>query len=92
MKLEVVIPEEFLGEVIGDLSSKRAKILGTETRGKMKVITALVPLSEMGRYATSLRTLTAGRASFYMEPSHYEEVPTNITNQIIEKNKTAPAR
>ncbi len=87
MKLEVTTPEEHLGEVIGDLSSKRAKILGTETKHKTKIISALVPLAEMAQYATRLRTLTAGRASFYMEPSHYEEVPANITEQIINKNK-----
>ena len=85
MKLEVSTPEEYLGEVIGDLSAKRAKILGTETKGKTKIINVLIPLAEMSQYATRLRTLTAGRASFYMEPSHYEEVPTNITSQIIEK-------
>lgn len=87
MKLEVTTPEEYLGEVIGDLSSKRAKILGTESRGKIKAIKGLVPLAEMGQYATRLRTLTAGRASFYLEPSHYEQVPANITSQIIEKKE-----
>ncbi len=87
MKTEVTTPEEYLGEIIGDLSSKRAKILGTKTRGNVKVITALVPLAEMPQYATRLRTLTAGRASFYMEPSHYEEVPTNIAGQIIAQRK-----
>lgn len=87
MKLEVSTPEEYLGEVIGDLSSKRAKILGTETKKKTKVIQVMIPLAEMSQYATRLRTLTAGRASFYMEPSHYEEVPLNITNQIVENKK-----
>ncbi|MFC1711863.1 elongation factor G [Patescibacteria group bacterium] len=86
MKIEVSVPEEYFGEIIGDLSSKRAKILGTETRLNLKVITAMVPLAEMPQYATRLRTLTAGRGTFYMEPSHYEEIPVNITNQIIEKN------
>jgi len=85
MKVEVTTPEEYLGEVIGDLSSKRAKILGTDVRGNVKIINSLVPLAEMSQYATRLRTLTAGRASFYMEPSHYEEVPLNIANQIIAK-------
>jgi len=87
MKLEVTTPDDYLGEVIGDLSSKRAKILGTKTRGTVKVIKALAPLAEMSRYATRLRTLTTGRASFYMEPSHYEPVPNEITNRIINKNK-----
>lgn len=87
MKFEVTTPEEYLGEVIGDLSSKRAKILGTEARGKSKVIKGLVPLAEMARYATRLRTLTTGRASFYLEPSHYDQVPGNIADQIINKTE-----
>jgi elongation factor G len=87
MKVEVSTPEEHLGEIIGDLSSKRAKILGTETRKNIKIITALTPLAELSRYATNIRTLTAGRASFYMEPSHYQEVPDNITSQIVESKK-----
>ena len=85
MKAEVTTPEEFMGTVIGDLSSKRAQILGTEARGMVRVITALVPLAEITGYATSLRSLTQGRASFYLEPSHYEEVPKNISQKIIDK-------
>ena len=84
MKLEVTTPAEFMGEVIGDLSSRRAQILGTNTRGITKIITAMVPLAEISGYATIVRSLTQGRASFYMEPSHYQEVPMNI----IEKIKT----
>jgi len=87
MQVEVTTPNEYLGEVIGDLSSKRAKIEKTETRDNLKIINATVPLAELSRYATRLRTLTAGRATFYMEPSHYEEVPAGIAQQIIEKNK-----
>lgn len=83
MKAEVTTPEEFMGDVIGDLSSKRAQILGTKNRGKMVVINSLVPLSEMSGYVTSLRGMTKGRASYYMEPSHYQEVPGNIANKII---------
>ena len=85
MKLEVNTPEEFLGQVIGDLSSKRAQILGTETRGKLKIISALIPLEAARGYATILRSLTRGRGSFYMEPSHYQEVPKNIQEAIIAK-------
>ncbi|MEK7513730.1 MAG: elongation factor G [Patescibacteria group bacterium] len=87
MKAEVSTPDEFMGEVIGDLSSKRAQILGTSKRGKMTIITALVPLAELTQYVTILRSMTQGRASFYMEPSHYQEVPANITAQIIAKTK-----
>ena len=87
MKVEVSTPEEFMGEIIGDLSSKRAQILGTNKRGKITVVTALVPLAELTQYVTVIRSMTQGRASFYMEPSHYQEVPSNITLQIIAKNK-----
>jgi len=87
MKAEVTTPEEFMGEVIGDLSAKRAQILETQTRGKVKVILAMVPLAELTGYATTLRSLTQGRASYYMEPSHYEEVPKNIQEKIINKEK-----
>lgn len=87
MKVEVTTPEEFMGDVIGDLSSKRAQILGSEQRAKTRIITALVPLAELSRYATILRSTTQGRASYYMEPSHYEEVPASITETIVAKHK-----
>lgn len=87
MKIEVTTPEEFMGDVIGDLSSKRAQILGTKNRGKMVVINSLVPLAEMSGYVTTLRGMTKGRASYYMEPSHYQEVPNNIALKIIEVSK-----
>jgi len=87
MKVEVTTPEEFMGDVIGDLSSKRAQIQGTVQRAKTRIITALVPLAELSRYATILRSMTQGRASYYMEPSHYEEVPANIAEEIITSSK-----
>ena len=85
MKLEVSTPEEFMGDVIGDLSAKRAQIQGTEKRGVMTIILAQGPLAELSGYATKLRSISQGRASYYMEPSHYEEVPRNITEQIVAK-------
>jgi len=87
MKLEVTTPEDFMGDVIGDLSSKRAKILGSRKRGRVIIIKAQIPLAEMSRYATRLRSMTKGRANFYMEPAHYDEVPANITQEIIEINQ-----
>jgi elongation factor G len=85
MKVEVVMPEQFLGEVVGDLNSKRARIQAMNERGSgIKVIDAEVPLAEMFGYATSLRSLTEGRASFTMEFDHYEEVPGNIAQGIVE--------
>lgn len=86
MKVEVSTPEEFMGDIIGDLSSKRAQISGTEKRGQMTIINAMAPLAELAGYATKLRSISQGRASFYMEPSHYEEVPKNITEAIVAKS------
>ncbi|MDP3974243.1 MAG: elongation factor G [Candidatus Daviesbacteria bacterium] len=86
MKVEVTTPEEFLGEIIGDLSSKRAQILGSNKRGNYTVIDASVPLAEMHGYATSLRSMSQGRASYYMEADHYDPVPKNITDKIVESS------
>lgn len=83
MKVAVSTPDNFMGDVIGDLSSRRAQILGTETRGVSQVINALVPLAELSGYATTLRSISQGRASYYMEPSHYQEVPSNVTQTIV---------
>ena len=84
MKLEVVIPADFFGDVIGDLSARRGKIEETQDRLQMKVIDAKVPLSEMFGYATAIRSLTEGRGTFTMEFDHYDEVPGNIAQEIIE--------
>jgi elongation factor G len=84
MKTEVVTPADFFGQVISDLSSRRGKIEETKDRVGMKVIDALVPLSEMFGYATALRSLTEGRATFTMEFERYEQVPNNIAQEIIE--------
>lgn len=83
MKVEVTTPEENMGDIIGDLSSRRAQIAGTAQRGNARVITAQVPLSELGAYATAIRSLTAGRASYYMEPSHYQELPGSLAAKLL---------
>ncbi|PIV01874.1 elongation factor G [Candidatus Shapirobacteria bacterium CG03_land_8_20_14_0_80_39_12] len=85
MKVEVTTPEEFMGTVIGDLSARRAQISGTEIRGPSRIILGFVPLAEISGYSTTLRSLTQGRASYYMEPSHYQEVPKNIIEAIVAK-------
>ncbi|MBU0624878.1 elongation factor G [Patescibacteria group bacterium] len=87
MKVEVITPEDFMGDVIGDLSSKRGQIKEMRDRINSKVIDASVPLSEMFGYATSLRSMTQGRASYTMEFSHYEEVPTSVAEEIKEGKK-----
>jgi elongation factor G len=86
MKVEVTTPGEFMGDVIGDLSSKRAQIMGTEEKGKATIILAMVPLAELSGYSTTIRSMSQGRASYYMEPSHYEEVPKNIVEQMLAKS------
>jgi len=87
MKIEVVVPEQFMGDVIGDLNAKRAQITQMTERGKMKVVDGMVPLAEMFGYATSLRSATQGRATYSMEFDHYAEVPNNIAQKIIEGKK-----
>nr|WP_283400924.1 elongation factor G [Desulfurobacterium pacificum] len=83
MEVEVTTPEEFMGDVIGDLNKRRGRVQGMEARGNAQVIRALVPLAEMFGYATDLRSMTQGRATYIMKFSHYEEVPPNVAEQII---------
>lgn len=83
MKVDVTTPDDFMGDVVGDLNSKRGQIQGMEQRGAVRVISALVPLAEMFGYATSLRSMTQGRASYTMEPSHYQEVPKNVQAKVL---------
>jgi len=86
MKVQVVVPDEYLGNVMGDITSRRGKPLGQESRGNALAIDAMVPLSEMFGYVTSLRSNTQGRGQFTMVFDHYEEVPRNISEDIIKKN------
>ena len=83
MKLEVTVPEDYMGTIIGDLSSRRGKIQGTDKRGHSTVIRAFAPLSELSGYVTTVRSLTEGRGIPYMEPSHYEEVPRGLVQKMI---------
>ncbi|HWP81994.1 MAG TPA: elongation factor G [Bacteroidota bacterium] len=87
MAVEVVTPEEYLGDVMGDLNSRRGKIEGMNPRKDAQVVRAMVPLAEMFGYATTLRSMTQGRALYTMQFSHYEQVPRSISDQIIEKVK-----
>jgi elongation factor G len=87
MKVEVVVPEEYMGDVIGDLNARRGKVEGMETRSGARVIRALVPLAEMFGYATDLRSKTQGRGTYTMQFHHYEEVPKNIAEQILSVKK-----
>ncbi|MGE6632380.1 elongation factor G [Bacillus sp. NPDC077027] len=87
MKVEVVIPEEYMGDIMGDITSRRGRVEGMEARGNAQVVRAMVPLSEMFGYATALRSNTQGRGTFTMYMDHYEEVPKSISEEIIKKNK-----
>ncbi|SHO80488.1 Translation elongation factor G [hydrothermal vent metagenome] len=85
MKVEVEVPEEFMGDVIGDVSKRRGQVNGMGDRAGSKIVDAFVPLSEMFGYSTDLRSMTQGRATYAMEFDHYEEVPQNVAKEIIEK-------
>ena len=83
MDIEVVTPEEYMSFVIGDLTSRRAKIISMTQRGNVKAIRGYIPLAEIFNYATILRSMTQGRASYTMEPSFYQEVPSHIRDKVI---------
>ena len=85
MKVEVVTPEDFMGDVIGDLNSRRGQIQGTDTRGNAQAVEANVPLANMFGYVNELRSFTQGRAQYSMQFSHYEEVPANVAAEVKEK-------
>lgn len=87
MKVEVVIPEEYLGDIMGHVTARRGRVEGMEARGNAQVVRAMVPLAEMFGYATTLRSATQGRGVFSMVFDHYEEVPKSIAEEIIKKNK-----
>ncbi|GAA4873239.1 elongation factor G [Paenibacillus vulneris] len=89
MKVEVTVPEEYMGDVMGDLNSRRGRIEGMDTRHGAQIIRAKVPLSEMFGYSTTLRSRTQGRGVYSMEISHYEEVPKSIAEEIVAKHKGA---
>jgi elongation factor G len=90
MAVEVVTPEEFMGDVIGDLNRRRGRIEGMEPRGNAQVVWAYVPLSEMFGYATDLRSQTQGRATYTMQFERYEEVPSSLADEITEHRAGTP--
>jgi elongation factor G len=87
MRVEVTMPEEFMGDVIGDLNSRRGHIEGMDSRGSTQVVRSFVPLAQMFGYATDLRSMTQGRASYSMELSHYAEVPASVAAELVAKSK-----
>lgn len=89
MKIQVIVPDEYMGDIMGDLNSRRGKIIGVETKSNNQVVKAHVPMAEILKYAPDLRSMTGGRGTFTIEFSHYEEVPTHISPKIIEAAKKA---
>jgi len=87
MKIEVVTPEDYMGDVVGDLNKRRGQIRGMDSKNNASVVKAYVPLSEMFGYVTDLRTITSGRATSTMEFDHYEQVPANLAEAVINKSK-----
>jgi len=85
MSIEIIVPEEYMGDVIGDLNSRRGKILGMRARSGAQIIDGLVPLKEMFGYATDIRSMSQGRATFTMQFSHYDQVPKQIADEIVAK-------
>ena len=92
MKVEVATPEEYQGDVMGDLNRRRGQIQGMETKGNLCNIRAFVPLETMFGYATDVRSLSSGRASYSMEPSHFEQVPANVLKQVVDSSSKKAAR
>ena len=88
MKVENITPDEFQGDIMGDLNRRRARISGVETKGKLSIVTAEVPLAELFGYATAIRSLSKGRSSYSMEPSHFEQVPANVLSAVLEQQKS----
>ncbi|MGA4722330.1 elongation factor G [Fictibacillus nanhaiensis] len=89
MKVEVTVPEEYMGDIMGDVTSRRGRVEGMEARGNAQIVKAMVPLAEMFGYATSLRSRTQGRGTYSMHFDHYEEVPKSISEEIIKKSTGA---
>jgi elongation factor G len=88
MKVRIIAPDEFMGDIMGDLNGRRGRVLGMDSAGKKQVINAEVPMSEILTYAPDMRSMTGGRGIFTMEFSRYDEVPSQLTDKIIEKAKS----
>jgi elongation factor G len=91
MNMEIAVPDECMGDVIGDLNSRRGKVLGMDTKGHTQVIKSRVPMSEVLKYAPDLRSITSGRGEFHMEFSHYEELPAHLAEKVIKEAKASKA-
>ena len=88
MKVENTTPEEYQGDIMGDLNRRRGKITSIETKGNLTIVNAEVPLAEMFGYATAIRSLSKGRSSYSMEPSHFEQVPQQLVAAVLDQKET----
>jgi elongation factor G len=91
MKLTVTVPEEYMGDVMGDISGRRGRVLGMESKGSLQVISAMVPMAEVLTYQPELTSMTGGRGAFTMEMDHYEEVPGDVQAKIVEAYEKSKA-
>src|SRR5947209_18443591 len=91
MHVDITAPAEYIGDIMGDLNSRRGRVEGVDADGDAQTVKARVPLSEMLTYGSTLRSITQGRGSFHMESSHYEEVPRNLQEKIISEHKKVQA-
>src|SRR5262249_35304006 len=87
MAMEIAVPDDAMGDVIGDVNSRRGKVLGVEPKGHNQVIKARVPMAEVLKYAPDLNSMTAGRGSFHIEFSHYEELPAHLVEKVVKESK-----
>ena len=87
MDVAITVPDEFIGQISGDISSRRGRIMTSDVKGKKQVLKAQIPLAQMFKYATDLRSMTAGRGSYTMKFAHYEQAPGKVTEQVVEAFK-----
>lgn len=92
MNMKVTVPEETMGDVIGDLNSRRGKVVGVEPKANSQIIRAVVPMSEVLAYANDLKSMTSDRGLFTMEFSHYEEVPTHLAQKVVAESQKAEGK
>ena len=87
MNMEITVPDEYMGDVMGDVNSRRGRVLGMDSKGKRQIIKAQVPMAEILKYGPDLESMTSGRGAFSVEMSHYDEVPAQMAEKVIEASK-----
>jgi elongation factor G len=87
MNVDIMVPDEYMGQISGDINSRRGRVMGMDSKGKLQILKAQVPLAEMFKYANDLRSITGGRGTYSMRFSHYEEVPAKVASTIVAQSK-----